>query len=214
MNMEQGKVYLEMEVVGITYNQIESGIYAVVLKEKDGVRRIPIVIGESEAQAIECKLQDVQISRPLTHDLFINTLEAIGHSVAGGLIYLLPSGIFAAELYILCPDGSQIVVDSRASDAIAIAVRRDVPVFMDRELVYRIGFRTPGNETQEAGNEENIVKNIKDIPLEQKMMLPEFDMSSLSNAEMNEILEKALETEFYELAAKIKKEIDRRAQKS
>ena len=119
---------IRLELLGITYNQIESGVYAVVLQEMGGTRRIPIIIGFPEAQAIECKLQEIVVPRPLTHDLAINMLREYGISVLEANIYKLPNGVFAAELVL--SDGKEVkVVDSRSSDAIALAIRVGAPIY-------------------------------------------------------------------------------------
>ena len=102
-----------LELIGITYNQIESGVYAVILQEADGTRRIPIIIGYPEAQSIECKLQEVVTPRPLTHDLMANMLNEFGVTLLEVNINKLPNGVFAAELlmsggtYIYDPTGDR-----------------------------------------------------------------------------------------------------------
>lgn len=100
-----------LELVGITYNQIESGVYAVILRQADGTRRIPIIIGYPEAQAIECKLQEVVTPRPLTHDMIMNFMNEFGIRLKEIEIRRLPSGVFAADL--IFTDGTQThTVDS------------------------------------------------------------------------------------------------------
>lgn len=102
-----------LELVGITYNQIESGVYALILQQVGGTRRIPIIIGFPEAQAIECKLQEVATPRPLTHDTMVATLATFGISLQEVEIHKLPNGVFAANL--LFSDGiNERIVDSRS----------------------------------------------------------------------------------------------------
>ncbi len=116
-----------LELVGITYNQIESGVYALILQQVGGTRRIPIIIGFPEAQAIECKLQEVATPRPLTHDTMVATLATFGISLQEVEIHKLPNGVFAANL--LFSDGiNERIVDSRSSDAVALAIRVGAPI--------------------------------------------------------------------------------------
>ena len=103
---------IRLELIGITYNQIESGVYAVILQQAGGTRRIPIIIGYSEAQAIECKLQEVRTPRPLTHDLMASILSEFGITLREIVIYRLDSGVFAAEL-VLRAGSRPHIVDSR-----------------------------------------------------------------------------------------------------
>ena len=109
-------------MIGITYNQIESGVYALVLEAEGTDRRIPIIIGAPEAQAIECKLQNVVTPRPLTHDMITNLLDAFHLQLKEIEIRKLPTGVFAADL--VMTDGiEERRIDSRSSDAVALAIR-------------------------------------------------------------------------------------------
>lgn len=130
-----------LKLIGITYNQIESGVYAVILEEVGGDRRIPIVIGYAEAQAIECKLQEIKTPRPLTHDLMKSILDKFQLRLHAVEIYKLPSGVFAADLLIEGPDGDLHRIDSRSSDALALALRTDSPIYTTAEVLEESGFR-------------------------------------------------------------------------
>lgn len=130
-----------LKLIGITYNQIESGVYAVILEEVDGDRRIPIVIGYAEAQAIECKLQEVKTPRPLTHDLIKSILDNFDLKLHAVEIYKLPSGVFAADLLIENPEGELKRIDSRSSDALALAIRTGSPIYTTSEVLEESGFR-------------------------------------------------------------------------
>ncbi len=117
-----------LELVGITYNQIESGVYALILQQVGSARRIPIIIGFPEAQAIECKLQEVKTPRPLTHDTMVNALSAFGIELVEVNLKRLPDGVFTADL--VFTDGINVkVIDSRSSDAVALAIRTGAPIF-------------------------------------------------------------------------------------
>jgi len=191
-----------LEVVGITYNQIEAGIYAVVLQEAGGTRRIPIVIGETEAQSIECKLRNIVTARPLTHDLFITTLRVLGYELQGVMIYKLSSGVFAADLWIF-GNGQTTKIDSRSSDAIALAIRVNAPIYASSALLDEVGFSAKGQNRQHSQSP------VLEVTPENAMR-PDFAWERLSEAELEKLLQSALQTEFYELAAKVKQEIDRR----
>ena len=193
-----------LELVGITYNQIESGVYAVILREADGDRRIPIIIGYPEAQAIECKLQEVATPRPLTHDMLVNFMTAFGITLKEIEIRKLPNGVFAADL--IFSDGENTrVVDSRSSDGIALAIRCGAPIYTSEEVLHEAGF-LPEEKRQKPRQSRS-----SDRPASQsKMRTREKDMSEKSLAELQAEMQTAAENEDYELAARIKAEIDRR----
>ncbi len=184
-----------LELVGITYNQIESGVYAVILRQAGGTRRIPIIIGYPEAQAIECKLQEVVTPRPLTHDMMINFMEEFGIRLKEIEIRRLPSGVFAADL--IFTDGSQTrTVDSRSSDAIALAIRADAPIYTSSEVLEEAGFDPEENESHENAKETEV-------------HIPEQETSLVSVEKLRAMMQKAAENEDYEEAARLKAEIDR-----
>lgn len=134
-----------LRLIGITYNQIESGVYAVILEEIGGNRRIPIVIGYPEAQAIECKLQEIRTPRPLTHDLMKSMMQTFGLKLRCVDIHKLPSGVFAANLVMESSDGELHKIDSRSSDAIALAIRCDAPIYTSADVLEESGFTPRGN---------------------------------------------------------------------
>lgn len=184
-----------LELVGITYNQIESGVYAVILRQAGGTRRIPIIIGYPEAQAIECKLQEVVTPRPLTHDMMINFMEEFGIRLKEIEIRRLPSGVFAADL--IFTDGSQTrTVDSRSSDAIALAIRADAPIYTSAEVLEEAGFDPEENESHENAEETEVHP-------------PEQETSRVSVEKLRAMMQKAAENEDYEEAGRLKAEIDR-----
>lgn len=184
-----------LRLVGITYNQIESGVYAVVLQEEEGTRRIPIVIGYPEAQAIECKLQEVRTPRPLTHDLMANMLEEFGIVLHEVNIDRLPSGVFAAEL-LLEHEGTMHRIDSRSSDAIALAIRVGAPIYTTREVLDEAGF-----EPEEERNEATPKSNATAVKGKSKGGTRDLDT-------LRKKMQEAAEAEDYEEAARLKAEID------
>lgn len=199
-----------LELVGITYNQIESGVYAVILREAGGERRIPIIIGYPEAQAIECKLQEVVTPRPLTHDMMINFMKAFGVTLKEIEIKRLPNGVFAADL--VFSDGRDTrIVDARSSDGIALAIRAGAPIYTSDEVLAEAGFLP--EETRVKPRQARSI----DRPTEKKQSLVKghetgaaTDLSSLSIEQLNEEMQKAAENEDYEKAARFKAEIDKR----
>lgn len=197
---------IKLELIGITYNQIESGVYAVILQQSGGTRRIPIIIGYPEAQAIECKLQDVVTPRPLTHDLMANSLAAFGITLEEVNIRKLPSGIFAASLRL--NDGNSIhEIDSRSSDAIALAIRVGAPIYTTSDVLDEAGFE-PGEKRDKEGKREMKAKRSSDKA--KKVSTEKSGLSEMSIEQLTQAMQQAAEREDYEEAARIKGEIDRR----
>lgn len=192
-----------LELVGITYNQIESGVYALILQQAGGTRRIPIIIGFPEAQAIECKLQEVATPRPLTHDTMVATLAAFGISLIEVNIRKLPNGVFAADL--LFSDGNmEKVVDSRSSDAVALAIRVGAPIYTSDAVLRESGF----DPDEISGDNDNEPKYV--YPSVVKNGSSKSDLNKLSESQLSEAMLKAAENENYEEAGRIKAELDRR----
>ncbi len=191
-----------LELVGITYNQIESGVYAVILRQVGGNRRIPIIIGYPEAQAIECKLQEVVTPRPLTHDMMMNFMEEFGIRLKEIEIHRLPSGVFAADM--IFTDGTNVrTVDSRSSDAIALAIRADAPIYTSAEVLEEAGFDPDEQENRKENStaqQDNSTRNQK-----QSNTLT----SQKTIGELRTLMQQAAENEDYEEAARLKAEIDK-----
>lgn len=148
-------------VFGLSYSQLQSGAYALVLAEENGRRRIPVMIGPAEAQSIAVALENVHTPRPLTHDLFVSFAHAFGVKLVEVYIYRFSEGIFSAELTFT--DGDRTIkIDARTSDAIAIAVRTHTPIYTSEEILQKAGFiiedealRRDGDEDQaDAGTDE------------------------------------------------------------
>ncbi|MCM1290320.1 MAG: bifunctional nuclease family protein [Prevotella sp.] len=191
---------IRLELLGITYNQIESGVYALILRQVGGSRRIPIIIGFPEAQAIECKLQEIVTPRPLTHDMTMNILNAFGIEIKEVFIHQLPNGIFAARL-ILSDGLREEVVDSRSSDAIALAIRCDAPIYTSREVLDKAGF----DNNENAKDEGFTATANPDITPTQPN-----ELSHMTDKELKDAMQKAVAEENYEEAARIKTELDNR----
>lgn len=130
---------IRLKVLGISYSQIQTGAYALILAQADGPIRIPVVIGSTEAQSIALKIEGITPPRPMTHDLFMSFAHAFGVKLTEVFIYKFEDGIFSSELTF--SDGErQVVLDSRTSDAIAIAMRTKAPIYTTRAILDETGF--------------------------------------------------------------------------
>jgi len=196
---------IKLDIVGLSYSQTQSGAYALVLGEISGRRRLPIIIGSFEAQAIAIEIEKMTPSRPLTHDLFKSFADAYHILVQEIIIYNLVDGIFYAKL--LCSDGKRSVeIDARTSDAIAIAVRFDCPIYTYEFILSTAGIVIEGNDFV-------YLENINE-PAEEKTVVAASSTgggySSLSTDELKTKLQEALVEEAYEKAAKIRDELNHR----
>jgi bifunctional DNase/RNase len=136
---------IKLDIVGLSYSQTQSGAYALVLGEISGRRRLPIIIGSFEAQAIAIEIEKMTPSRPLTHDLFKTFAQAYNITVQEIIIYNLVDGIFYAKL--ICSDGKKVMeIDARTSDAIAVSVRFDCPIYTYEFILSTAGIVIEGND--------------------------------------------------------------------
>ena len=189
---------IKLEIVGLSYSQTQSGAYALVLSESDGNRRLPIIIGGFEAQAIAIELEKMVPTRPLTHDLFKNFATTFDIQVKEVIIYNLVEGIFYSKL--ICEfNGETTEIDARTSDAIAIGVRFDCPVYTYENILSSAGILL--DET--ASEEEDLFAETEE---ESKGTL-----ESLTIEELQHQLNQAITNEDYEQASKIRDEINKRS---
>jgi len=148
---------IKLEIAGLSYSQTQSGAYALVLSESIGKRRLPIIIGGFEAQAIAIELEKMTPSRPLTHDLFKNFAELFKINLTEIIIYNLVEGIFFAKL--ICEhNGEEVEIDSRTSDAIALSVRFECPIYTYEFVLSSAGIilDDEGDEETDSGPEINL----------------------------------------------------------
>lgn len=208
-----------LEIVGITYNQIESGLYALLLREEGGQRRLPIIIGAPEAQSIECALQQIKTPRPLTHDFMAAALRECSITVSEVMIYRLPSGMFAADVIFEDRYGAIHTVDARSSDAVALAIRTGAPIFTSRSLMDEIGVTQdnqsplrpkPAEKSLKKSNFSTSVSVTPGMVSSHPAARAEYKDMSLSDLRL--ALDKAVQEEAYEKASIIQKEINKRNQ--
>jgi len=193
---------VRLEIVGLSYSQTQSGAYALVLGESTGTRRLPIIIGGFEAQAIAIELEKMTPSRPLTHDLFKAFSETFDISVNEVLIYNLVEGIFYAKL--ICSDTTrEVEIDARTSDAIALAVRFNCPIFTYEFILKSAGI-VLDDETAA------ITSNVGHDPETKEEENKEEGYKSKSTEELKNLLQTALDEEQYETASRIRDELNNR----
>src|SRR5688500_9230380 len=187
---------LKLDIVGLSYSQTQSGAYALVLGEAKGKRRLPIIIGGFEAQAIAIELEKMTPSRPLTHDLFKSFADTFSIKVQEVIIYNLVDGIFFAKL--ICEkDGNEVEIDARTSDAIALAVRFQCPIYTYEFILSSAGIILE----DEGSGEEGAAAGMAGMETE-KEEIDDNDLLKKATEELKEMLKIALEEENYEKASK------------
>ncbi|WP_460678727.1 bifunctional nuclease family protein [Mucilaginibacter koreensis] len=193
---------LKLDIVGLSYSQTQSGAYALVLGEVSGRRRLPIIIGSFEAQAIAIEIEKMTPSRPLTHDLFKTFAQTYQIQIQEVIIYNLIDGIFYSKL--ICSDGKKVTeIDARTSDAIAMAVRFNCPIYTYEFILSTAGIVIEGNDFV-------YLENMSEAPEEKATPTPSGNYSSLSEEELKSKLQEALADEAYEKAAKLRDELNKR----
>lgn len=198
---------IKLNVLGLSYSQTQTGAYALVLSEEGGDRRIPIIIGGVEAQSIAIQLEELEPPRPLTHDLFKSFAEAFVVNVVEVNIYRLEEGIFYSEL--ICEKGpNRVRIDSRTSDAVAIALRFRCPIFTTDEIIEKAGIVL----SIEGEAEEPLVADQQEPETSVPEKSNQFTNYSLS--QLTDMLDDAVRDEDYERASLIRDELDRRGENS
>ena len=196
---------VRLDISGISYSQTQNGAYALILSEQEGDRQLPIVIGAAEAQSIAIALEkEIQPPRPLTHDLLKNLSDDFNIKVKQVIIHKLIDGIFYSSL--ICErEGLEKIIDSRTSDAIAIALRFDAPIFTYKNILEKAGV--------DLASEEKGGKASKSDEPKRKRSRPKANTqySKMKIDQLNELLDKAVKEEDYEKAAKIRDEISKRS---
>jgi bifunctional DNase/RNase len=201
----------QLNIKGISYSQSRTGAYALVLTEEDGNRTLPIVIGSFEAQAIAIALEsEIKPPRPLTHDLFVSLADTFKIKLKQVIIHKLIDGVFYSSL--ICErDKVEEIIDSRTSDAIALAVRFGAPIFTYENILDKAGIEMKGDQFIQEQEEE--FTDEEEEFLEEIFSELESLTNSIENLTIEELqtqLDEAIENEDYELAAKLRDELDSR----
>jgi uncharacterized protein len=190
---------IKLKVLGISYSQTQSGAYALVLIEEKGDRRIPIIIGGFEAQAIVIKLENLDPPRPLTHDLFKSFADEFNITISEVYIYKLEEGVFYSTL--VCNNGvKEYSIDSRTSDAVALALRFNCPIYITEDILEKAGIVINPSDpaTSITQDDETLFEAEKG----------KYD--AYSDEELYRMIDEAIKTEDYERAASIRDEIEKR----
>ncbi len=194
---------IEIHIAGMIYNQSLGGTYSLVLVEQGGGRRrFSVLIGESEAQSIALHLNNTKPPRPLSHDLMSSIIKELHAKVQKVVIYKMANDIFHSEIYLLQGE-TPVIIDARTSDAIALAIRSDAPMFIDSDILDTVGV-VMGEESETASPES---------PVPQSLQLEEVNsenLKMLSIEQLQVLLDKAVEEEIYEKAALIRDEMEKR----
>ena len=179
---------VKLNVLGITTSQVQAGAYALVLSEEGGAYRIPVIVGVAEAQSIAVRLENVTSPRPLSHDLIVSLTRAYGISLEEVFLYKFENGVFLSELR-FSGDDRTVNIDSRTSDAIALALRTGAPIYTTREILKRTGFISEKGEVKVSRVEPDS---------------KEIDLRKFAIEELEKMMKKCVEREEYERAAEIK----------
>ena len=196
---------IKLLINGISYSQTQNGAYVLILSELDGERKLPIVIGTYEAQSIAIAIEkDIKPPRPLTHDLFKSFCERFDIIVKQVIIHKLVDGVFYSS--IICErDGIEEIIDSRTSDAIALATRFEAPIFTYENILEKAGIII---EIEEYDEEDKIL--FKELFSEETTLANSEDFKDKTIDELQKLLKIAVQNENYETAAKIRDEISNR----
>ncbi|MBK5202417.1 MAG: bifunctional nuclease family protein [Prolixibacteraceae bacterium] len=190
---------IRLNILGLSVSQTQSGAYALVLSEKDGKLRIPVIIGAIEARAIAIQMEGLNPPRPLTHDLFVSLSSAFGIYISEVLIYKLEEGIFYSKLYCI-QNSKEIQIDARTSDAVALALRFKCPIYTTKEILDKAGILLNPESSIFQGYPEKMSSEFNSKN--------EFEKYSIEK--LTKMLKKDITDENYEMASKIRDEIKRR----
>lgn len=197
---------IRLQILGLSSSQSQSDSFALILEEEEGNRRLPIIIGRFEAQAIAIEIEKVTSTRPMTHDLFKSLGTQFQFKLNEVVISDLREGIFYAEMiYVDEREGKKVIVDARPSDAIAIGLRFDAPIFTTETIM-----REAGITTTNASEESEAVEEDTKEPKKKKVKKKAPSLESMTTEQLEAEMEKAVADEDYEKAAKIRDEMNRR----
>ena len=198
---------VELKIQGISYSDKTSGAFALILQETNGSRKLPIVIGGFEAQAIAISLEKkIKTSRPLTHELFKSFAEKFGIKFNHIIISKLKDGVFFSN--IVCENNDDVIkIDSRTSDAIALSIRFNAPIFVKKDILDEAGFDDDEKYSEEINFTDN---NFFKDENSNKSYIKSKDIKKISTNNIKKMLENSLQNEDYEMAAKLRDELNSR----
>ena len=198
---------VELKIQGISYSDNTSGAFALILQETNGSRKLPIVIGGFEAQAIAIGLEKkIKTSRPLTHELFKSFAEKFGIKFNHVIISKLKDGVFFSN--IVCENNDDVIkIDSRTSDAIALSIRFNAPIFVKKDILDEAGFDDDKKYSEEINFTDN---NFFKDENSNKSYIKSKDIKKISTNNIKKMLENSLQNEDYEMAAKLRDELNSR----
>lgn len=192
---------IKLSILGISFSQVQAGAYALIFSEEQGIRRLPIVIGTPEAQSIAIVMEGITPPRPLTHDLICSIWKELGIVLKEVVIYKFEEGAFFSELLIE-QNGIEYRIDSRTSDAVALAIRTQSPIYTTEEIMRNMAIVFDEQSLQ------------SDTPLQETNEKGEDELANLRLDALKERLKEAVNEENYELATRLRDEINRRESKS
>lgn len=199
---------IQMTVKGISHSETQTGAYALILNEEKGNRKLPIIIGGFEAQSIAIALeQEIKPSRPLTHDLFKSLADRFDINVKQVIVHKLVDGVFYSSL--ICErDKIEEIIDSRTSDAIALALRYQAPIFIYDSILKKAGFTAAVSSNEKKSSVDNWIQDYVTEKTKTNVKLE--DLEKLSVSKLKNLLSALLANENYEKAAQIRDEISKR----
>lgn len=203
-------VLVELTIKGISYSQAQSGAYALILSEVEGNRNLPVIIGAFEAQSIAIGLEkEINPPRPITHDLMAQCFERYKIVVKQIIIHKLVDGVFYSSL--ICErDEIEEIIDARTSDAVALSIRFDAPIFTYENILSKAGF-TEGVQSGGTGqNDENWIKNFIEEQNPEKNVMG--NLPKVQTKELKKLLDQLVKKEDYEGAAKVRDELSKRGE--
>ncbi len=199
---------IELEISGISYSQSQTGAYALILNEKKGKRKLPIVIGGFEAQSIAIGMEKkINPPRPLTHDLLKNSFDRFNIKIKQIIIHKLLDGIFFSNI-IYFQNKIEEIVDARTSDAVALAIRFNAPIYTYSSVLEKGGFEDPKEKITSIFNDKSWIKKFLEGQIQKKDI--HSNLSSLSNKKLKDLLKQLVADENYEGAVKVRDEISKR----
>lgn len=198
--------YKRLIIKGISYSQTQSGAYALLLEHEESGIKLPVVIGNFEAQSISLGLEkDIQPPRPLTHDLFSNFIKATQYRLTSVIIYQILDGVFFSNLvFTNTISDEELTLDARTSDAVAMAVRFDAPIFTSEQVLNEAGIMLEIEEKEEQYTEAET---------EQETVTDTSSLSNLNVQELKQLLDDAVKEEDFDTAMRLQEEIKKRSKK-